>query len=121
MAITKITPVKLADVNTISGGITFTAATSATDGFEIPFGGDDFKTLILVQNTEASDAKGITVKMGNGIQGVADLALDEIAAGSMAGFTLDSGAFKQVSGEHKGNVIVIPEAATVKIAVVELP
>ena len=81
MAITKITPVKLADVNTISGGITFTAATSATDGFEIPFGGDDFKTLILVQNTEASDAKGITVKMGNGIQGVADLALDELAAG----------------------------------------
>lgn len=121
MAITKITPVKLADVNTISGGISFTAATSATDGFEIPFGGDDCKTLILVQNTESTDAKGITVKMGNGIQGVADLEIDQVAAGSTVALTLDSGAFKQVSGEHKGNVIVIPEATTVKIAVVELP
>ena len=121
MAITKITPVKLADVNTISGGITFTAATSTTDGFEIPFGGDDFKTLILVQNTEASEAKGITVKMGNGIQGVTDLVFSGIAASAIVGFTLDSGAFKQVSGEHKGSVIVIPDTTTVKIAVVELP
>lgn len=79
----------------------------------------DDKYLILVHNT-ATSASTVTVKAGNGIQGVADLA-HSVAASSYATVSIDSGAYKNVSGDDKGKVIIEGSATGVKIAVFKLP
>ena len=101
------------------GTVTFIAATTAEDGVAIDFKGKDHKTVILAQNGGSGTAT-VTVKAGNGIQGVNDVAEYTIAAGSIAAIRLDSGEFKQVTGTNKGNVVIIPSSTDVKFAVVEL-
>ena len=44
-----------------------------------------------------------------------------IAAGKFACINLESGAYKNVSGEDKGYAIVVPSSADVKCAEVVLP
>ena len=61
------------------------------------------------------------VKKGNGIQGVVDLATGDIAASAIVAMTLDSGAFKNVTGENKGCAVVVPDDVKLKAAVVVLP
>ena len=101
------------------GTVTFTAATTASDGVAIDYKGKDHKTVILAQNGGSGSAT-VTVKAGNGIQGVKDLAAYTIAAGSIVAIRLDSGEFKQVTGTNKGNVVIIPSSTDVKFAAVEL-
>ena len=79
----------------------------------------DDKYLILVHNSGTS-AANVTVKAGNGIQGVADLT-HSVAASSYATVSLDSGAYKNVSGDDKGKVIIEGSATGIKIAVFKLP
>lgn len=100
------------------GEVAFTAG--ATDGILVPMTGKDHKILVLVQNT-GTGAGTVTVKHGNGIQGVNDLAAYSIAASGIAAINLEAGAFKNVSGEDKDYCLIIPSAATIKCAVVELP
>ena len=119
MAVTKITPVKLA-LNTFSPALTFTAPTSATDGFAVDFKEHDYKTVILAQNT-AAGAKTIKVLKGTGIQGVADTDAVSLAASAIVAINLESGAFKQLSGANKGCVVVIPESTDIKLAAVVTP
>ena len=121
MAITKITPVKMADVNEISAAVAFTAATAAADGFSIPMQEQDAKTVLLFQNTDTAAAHSAVVKKGNGIQGVVDLATGDIAASAIVALTVDSGAFKNVTGENKGCAVVVPDDVKLKAAVVVLP
>lgn len=118
MARATLTPVKIAGVNEIKPGITFTTLSDAANGGAYAAGGKDFKTVILVKGGAA--AGKLTVKAGNGIQGVNDIVLD-VPATNYAAFTLDSGAFKNVSGADKGKVIMIPSAADLSVAVIELP
>ena len=61
------------------------------------------------------------MKKGNGIQGVVDLATGDIAASAIVALTVDSGAFKNVTGDNKGCVVVVPDDAKLKMAVVVLP
>ena len=100
--------------------VQLTAATAAADGFAIDFSQQDERTVFLFQNT-GSAAANVKVKQGNGIQGVADLDAFSIAAGGIAVFRLDSGAFKQVSGDNKGTAVFIPSSTDVKEAVIVLP
>ena len=101
------------------GKCTKTAATTPTDGVAIDMSGKDFQTVIIVENSGSGSAT-VTVKAGNGIQGVNDLAAYTLAASEVAAIRLDSGAFKNVTGDNKGKVLIIPSTADVKFTVIEL-
>lgn len=98
---------------------TITTAVDAADGAEFVMDERDDKYLILVQNS-ASSAKEVTVKAGNGIQGVNDLTYS-VAASSFTFVQIDSGRFKNVSGADKGKVIIMGASADIKVAVFRLP
>lgn len=115
MAAVTIVPVKL--TRNVASEYTYTAATSATDGFIIPFAVKDDKAMLLITSIEAADAKTLTLKAGNGFQGGNDLVIT-VAAGATMAITVDSGFFKQVSGEGKDNIIAIPSTLKVKCMLV---
>jgi hypothetical protein len=95
------------------------AAVDAAAGAEFAMSGRDDKTLLLVQNA-ATSAKTVTVKAGNGIQGVNDLTVS-VPASSTTALVLDSGRYKNVSGDDRGKVIVMGASADIKLAVIVLP
>ena len=122
MAVKAVTPQKLTDFNELGDAVAFNAATTAADGFTVDYTGKSARILILFKNTNASTtARSATIKAGNGIQGVTDLATGDIAAGKIVPICIESGAFKNVSGTNKGKVLIIPSHAELEIAVVELP
>lgn len=65
---------------------------------------NDNKMILVVQNS-GSAATTLTVKAGNGIQGVADLTLTVPVGVNLV--KLESGRFKNVSGENKGKIVVV--------------
>ena len=75
--------------------------------------GDDKMILVIVATT----ATTLTVKAGNGIQGVADKVLTVPVGTSLV--KLESGRFKNVSGTNKGKVVV-QSAGTPSVGVVAL-
>lgn len=100
--------------------VTMTAPTAAADGFGMDFSAQDERTVFLFQNT-GSAAATVKVNQGDGIQGVTDLDAFSIAAGGVAVYRLDSGAFKHVSGANKGRAVFIPSSTDIKGAVIVLP
>ena len=118
MAKTAITPVVLERTD-VFGTVEFTAATTPADGFLVDFTEDDHKTVLVFQNTATAEAT-VTIKAGNGIQGVADI-VATIPASAVQAVVVESGAHKFVTGENKGKLAVIPSAATLKLGVVVLP
>ena len=97
-----------------------TTALDATDGAEIVWSERDDKYLVLIQNANASEAKNVTIKAGNGIQGVNDITTS-IAASSYTFIALDSGRFKNVVGADKGKVLFTGDSADIKIAAFKMP
>lgn len=61
--------------------------------------------MILVIDNGGTAATTLTVKAGNGIQGVCDLALTVPVGVSLV--KLESGRFKFVSGSNKGKIVVV--------------
>lgn len=113
MAKVEVTVAKTLKPNELSDAFDFSTA-AASDEVVIPFTGKDHQTYIIATATAACT---LTVKAGNGLQGVTDRDF-ALTAGKHHFFTLDSGYHKNVSGENKGNVVIVPSAAC-KIAVVE--
>ena len=74
---------------------------------------DNKMTLVI----NAANASKLTIKAGNGIQGVADLTLDVPKGISL--IKLESGRFKHVSGDNKGK-IVLNSTVAVSVGVVAL-
>lgn len=120
MAVTAITAVKSPDVNALSGVVAMTAATVAADGFVCDFDGKDYKTAFIVENTNSSAAKTITIKAGDSKRASANDLTFSIKKSEMNFFTLDSALFKKVTGSTAGKVLIIPESTDIKIAVIEL-
>ena len=85
-----------------------TALTANTDK-AIDWSENDQKMILVIS---ASSATTLTVKAGNGIQGVADLTLTVPEGVSL--MKLESGRFKNVSGTKKGKVVV-KSAGTPKV------
>jgi len=85
---------------------------------KIEFTDRDDKMVLIIQN-EGDDAAetSLTVKAGNGIQGVNDLVLTVPVGVSL--LKLESGRFKFVSGENKDH-IVVKSAGTPKIGIASL-
>jgi hypothetical protein len=73
-----------------------------------------YAALIAVESVAES------IKAGNGIQGVNDY-VESVPASSTTAIVLESGRFKNVSGEDKGKVIIMGASADIKLAVIELP
>ncbi|MBE6546341.1 MAG: hypothetical protein E7668_02725 [Ruminococcaceae bacterium] len=120
MARTVLTVRELDARNTFCSSFTaLTQAVDAANGAEFEMEGQDDKHLILIQNA-ATSAKTVTVKAGNGLQGVCDLSC-EVAASGYTCVTLESGRFKNVTGDDKGKVILTGTDANIKVAVFKLP
>lgn len=113
MAKVEITVAKTLKPNEISDVFEFKSA-AANDEVIIPFTGKDHQTYIIAT---AAAACTLSVKAGNGIQGVTDRDM-ALTANKYKFFTLDSGYHKNITGENKGNIVIVPSAAC-SIAVVE--
>lgn len=74
---------------------------------------DDKVVLVIVATADTT----LTVKAGNGIQGVADHTLTVPTGTSLV--KLESGRFKNVTGENKGK-IVVESPGTPSVGVVAL-
>lgn len=118
MARATVTPIKLGVRNKFSEAITYVAI-DATDGLEFVMDERDEKYVVLIQNTDTDNDETVTIKKGNGIQGVADYT-EKVGKGETVAISLDSGAYKNVSGTDKGKV-VITGTSDVEVAVVVLP
>ena len=116
MAVTKVTPAKMGVPDNLTE-LAFVEATAQADGFVVDFTEKDENTLLVFENGGGDGT--VTIKAGNGIQGVADLELT-VPAG-VHGVVINSGEHKFVSGEHKGNVHIIPSATTIKLGAIVLP
>lgn len=68
---------------------------------EIEFNERDDKMVLVINASAATD---LTVKAGNGLQGVCDLVLTVPKGISL--LKLESGRFKFISGEHKGKIVI---------------
>ncbi len=92
---------------------TLTVLTASTDT-AIEFAGRDDKTILVIN--ASADCK-LTVKAGNGIQGVSDMTLDVKKGVNL--LKLESGRFKNVSGENKGK-IVLNSTGTPSVGIAEM-
>lgn len=92
---------------------TLTALTANTDK-ALDWSENDQKMILVISATASTT---LTVKAGNGIQGVADLLLTIPEGVSLV--KLESGRFKNVSGTNKGK-IVVNSTGTPKVGVAAL-
>ena len=90
-------------------GFEFVEATS------LDFTGRDDKTLVIFNNGGGEGTA--TFKMGTGIQGVADVTVT--VPSGLSACALNSGSFKQLNGENKGD-IVVEASSGITAAVVEI-
>jgi len=92
---------------------------SKSAAFTLELTGGDYKTVIIMANASGGSAT-VTFAKGNGIQGAGSNVVVTIANGASAAIVLDSGYFKNVSGDAKDCVTITPSAA-ISFTVVELP
>lgn len=92
----------------------------ATDGAHFTLDDSSDKVLLMLQGATA-DAS-VTIKAGNGIQGVNDLTFT-VASGKTKLICIESGRFKNMSGANKGKVIITytGASAVLKACVFVLP
>ena len=96
-----------------------TAAVEATNGALVTAAADH-KMLLIAENASADTAKTVTVKAGNGIQGLSDLALSVPAATTKC-LVIESMKFVNTSGTNKGKILLTGTDANIKIAWFVLP
>lgn len=90
------------------------ALTASTEK-AIPWDGGDEKQVLVIQSSSETT---LTVKAGNGIQGVTDKTVNVPVGVNL--LKLESGRFKNVSGENKGKIVVVsPGTPKVGVAVLE--
>lgn len=82
------------------------------DGMLVPWNNGDHRMLLLLKNT-GSAAGNVYVTKGNSIQAVAELVVT-IPAGGIWVITPESGKFKQVTGDFKGNIMLSAGTATMQ-------
>lgn len=103
-----------------AGLIPAAVAVEATNGVTITPVADQ-KTLILISNAHATDAKAFTVKSGDGIQGIGDYT-KSIAAGTEYAIILESGAFENIKdATYKGKIHITGASTDIKVRAIFLP
>jgi hypothetical protein len=85
---------------------------------------DDQKILIQITNSSTTATHTAVIVKGNGLQGVKDLEIP-IAHEATVVTVVESGAFKQMSGDNKGKILVRDKSTTntdvIQVAAVVLP
>lgn len=119
MAKKMMKPQKLENFNELGENLVWQTADSAAEGFSLDFSGKSARILILAQ--AGAGAATLTVRKGDGLQGVADYVSPQLAANETRALVLESGPFLHLSGEHKGRVLLQPSVATLRLAAIELP
>jgi hypothetical protein len=110
-----------AGLNEFASWDTFDFLPSGGDGWSVDYSGlRDDRVLLLLRNTDTADID-VYVQMGDSIEGVASSHTVSVLAGKMAAAVVDSMAFKNVEGEYKGKVIVVPSDVGLAMAAVYLP
>lgn len=118
MAATNITVTKLSKETATN--IPTATAVNASDGAVVPWDEKDGKLLVILENADTSVAKKATIVNGGGLQGTGDLE-QSIAASGKTVIVLDSGKYKQVTGDHKGKLWIKGADANIKVAAIALP
>lgn len=120
MAMVSLTPIKCSGFNSfVESTTTLFTAVDGTLGASFVMDEQDSKYGVLVYNGNATTAKSVTIKKGNGLQGVSDISYS-LPSGAYTLVTLESGAFKNVSGENKDKVIIVGESADIEVCVIKL-
>jgi hypothetical protein len=87
-------------------------------------GKDDQKICIHIKNSITNATHTAVIDKGNGLQGVKDLEIP-IAQSSEVVIVVESGAFKQMSGDNKGKIQIHDKSTTntnaLQVAAVVLP
>lgn len=91
-------------------------ALTANTGKAVSWEEGDEKLVLVVQNAGSSSTT-LTIKAGNGIQGVADKIVAVPVGINL--LKLESGRFKNVSGDNKGKIVVV-SPGTVKVGIAAL-
>lgn len=129
-----------ADFSGITTALASNGASTATYGACFEMKERDDKYLVLVQNvcaTSGAEDKTVTIKAGNGIQGVADVVKADLGNGEYTIIAIESGRFKNVKENNalkelssataadqisaKGKVFITGSSADIKVAVFRLP
>lgn len=119
MAAVKISPVRISGYNEATAAIAtanlFTAL-DATDGAVVDIAKSDAnQTVLLIQNSNSSADKTITVKGGTGhLSSGQDMEI-AVAKGTTRAVVLEDGEF------GKGRTFVLSGAADLKVLAIELP
>ncbi len=119
---TKLTPIYLTHYDA------FTEETDNTDFVAVgndkiayfEASGRDEQFVVGVYNN-ATTAKTVTIKAGNGLQSEFGDLTFSITAKKIAWIVLSSGRFKNVTGENKGNIVIEGESADIQLKVIRLP
>lgn len=93
------------------------SALAAATETPVAFDQKDDQTVLVLNNTD-STAKTVTIKAGNGIQGVNDEVLTVPAGINL--IKLESGRFKFVTGDNKGKIVLKAAASGVQYGIVAL-
>jgi hypothetical protein len=116
MAILTQTATKLVTFGT-AATLVAAGTIDATLGAQFTPAVEDEKLVYTIYGGSAGGT--VTVEMGNGIQGVADLDL-VIGAGATIVIQLESGKYKNVSGTNKGKIMFTSTVADSTLSVYEL-
>ncbi len=92
-------------------------STTAASPTYIDFSGRNL--IVFAANSSSSAAANLTIKKGDGIQGVEDLVIP-IAAATEIVVRPESGAFKVVSGDNAGKIGFVASASDVSVQVIEI-
>lgn len=95
----------------------------ANTGLLVTFDKDDQKILLILKNNVTNATNTAVIKKGNGLQGVSDLEIP-IAASSTVVTVIESGRFKNVSGDNKDRVLIQDKSTTgtsIEVSAIDLP
>ena len=122
MARTKINEIALKEFNTQSAEFDMNAIGVAVngDGGYYTHEKKDESIVFIVRNASTSATGAVKIHAGNGIQGNGDLTVTVTKEKTVI-VSVESGRFKHVSGENKGQVLFSSTSADLKVSVLKLP
>jgi hypothetical protein len=94
------------------------------EGLLVTPAADDAKVVLHIKNAITNATHTAVITKGNGLQGVSDLEIT-LAASTEKVIVVESGAYKQVSGDNKGKILIKDKSTTntnaISVAAVVLP
>ena len=118
MAATVIPVVTMTNFGTAVANGTALALDGTNGGLLTPTKKDG-KMMLMLINNDGSNATTCTIAKGNGLQGVADLAI-ALTAGQTKVITIESGKYLNITGTNKGKIKFTDSAADTKVIAYEL-